>query len=979
MSLSLSVSLLSDFPEVLRCTVHIVKKLDNKIWEGEGDDYPQVVFDSIKDNPAYVQLVENYDPSTNKPWFLYILSDYLVSVWDLSVFEITFAKFVAFMCEELQHVRFKEKRPFVMLVTMKVNVPFSSFLKVLKFFVQILVSLLSHALKTKAFKQYQLMAKVLDIHSDLIAAVALSCDYDKEEWRPSRRMSITLLKMMMAVDVDQVANTIVKLTEMEPTITPETVMSFNPPTHLPIWKKVYANMQTKDAGGLSLMICLAARSSRIDHLVKKVVASRIWNHYKSQNRAPPTEVLYNVDLVVNTVNNSLDAFRDGLLPAVVGVVEDNAANWLLAALREKDMVKELICMMCSPIENVHVAAQTVVGQAFDVDGRPDCFRVLFSKMPGPSFRGLRDYVEKFNLYAVNTIEACSASKALVRCLTDVLEVLGNSPDGLLKDERYVKKNCEASTSFKKDLSKLWVAMTVSISVIFRRTPRWAIHFENKAMLEWMRDALIFARDLLAHRGSFEVALLIASGQDPSLATSRKLSSVGKEIVNDLQDVLLALQNWLRLTDEELLYQAFTLLKAMLQCFRETGVRPSDEALTKLRVFVDANRSQAGRRISILNQASLSELEIALADFEDDEVQIISVSKKPAQVVHKEESPEVVVVPKPNKPVEDLQKGFPKHLKQTKLNLRSKESLALSSTIKKLGKPTDNVIVEIPLSPVKHNFGSRAKFEGSTSAKAAPKSRPVHTDTETSGSSDSDDYEGGEKGLGMLTALQKSPVKKKVKPPVERRPERRQMQIIDDPKLQRGVRNAMQERHRQQDEARRNAMRLKPDITGLHRMILSWDYNHKGPEPPYKGRRPQFLRVPDLFMNHGEYSKIFEPLLMLECWAQLIKSKEEPTLEVYDCTITSRQFVDDWLDLELLLVEGPKKDVRLTPEIDIILLKQAAGDKCIMGKVLAFKNTSHLGLHLSVRCSVRSHESDPGLSMNSRWRLSLVFRSVLNSH
>ena len=100
-------------------------------------------------------------------------------------------------------------------------------------------------------------------------------------------------------------------------------------------------------------------------------------------------------------------------------------------------------------------------------------------------------MESFNVYAVksNTIEACSASKALIRCLTDVLEVLGNSPDGLLKDGRYVKKNCEASTSFKKDLSELWVAMTVSISIIFRRSPRWAIHlknnFKNNEMLEMM--------------------------------------------------------------------------------------------------------------------------------------------------------------------------------------------------------------------------------------------------------------------------------------------------------------------------------------------------------------------------------------------------------------------------------------------------------------------------------------------------------------
>ena len=117
-------------------------------------------------------------------------------------------------------------------------------------------------------------------------------------------------------------------------------------------------------------------------------------------------------------------------------------------------------------------------------------------------------------------------------------------------------------------------------------------------------------------------MLIASGQDPSLASKLLVFSVRKEILSDLQDVLLALQKWLHLTDENLLYQAFMLLKTMLQCFRETGVRPSDEALRRLRVFVDGNKTQEEglQVISILNQANLSDLEIAIADFEFDEVQ-----------------------------------------------------------------------------------------------------------------------------------------------------------------------------------------------------------------------------------------------------------------------------------------------------------------------------------------------------------------------
>ena len=94
---------------------------------------------------------------------------------------------------------------------------------------------------------------------------------------------------------------------------------------------------------------------------------------------------------------------------------------------------------------------------------------------------------------------------------DVLEVLGTSPDGLLLDEAYIKKCNMLQFDLGKEIPKLWQLMTVSISVIFKRTPEWAPYYQSAEMLEWMRDALIFARDLVARRRVFERVALAAAG------------------------------------------------------------------------------------------------------------------------------------------------------------------------------------------------------------------------------------------------------------------------------------------------------------------------------------------------------------------------------------------------------------------------------------------------------------------------------------
>ncbi len=85
------------------------------MWENEDSEFPQVVFDSIKDNPSFMKMVLIIDPaSKERPWFLAGFLDLLASLWEVPSFGEILARLIAFMCGELQHERFKNVRPVVM-------------------------------------------------------------------------------------------------------------------------------------------------------------------------------------------------------------------------------------------------------------------------------------------------------------------------------------------------------------------------------------------------------------------------------------------------------------------------------------------------------------------------------------------------------------------------------------------------------------------------------------------------------------------------------------------------------------------------------------------------------------------------------------------------------------------------------------------------------------------------------------------------
>ena len=722
------------------------------------------------------------------------------------------------------------------------------------------------------------------------------------------------------------------------------------------WSKIFASILPSDSHSTSTMISIAAQFAHLNPLTESAFA-QVLSKQGSKAKVP-----------FNDVNSALTVLRTGYSEVISGYASYNTPAAIEALLRQSGVAKDVTILMLCPSEDLQGAAQTLVGQAFDADGRVECFHAMLRNLTSDALEGIFAFLETFKTYATTVPEACDISKALVRCLTDVIEVLCSSPDSLLLDDEFLRS--DKGAGLRLALPKFWTLMTESISVIFRKTPAWSVYFEAEDMIRWMRDALIFGRDMLAQWRTFESAA-VSSVDYSSFQPGLTLSRIGKKMIDDLQQFLPELTKWLRLTDAELLHQSFALLQSLLDCFKKNGVRPSEIGAQKLTRHIEGSRNKDAKVQTRLDSTRILKLEATLAAFEDDDddddIVFISQSRPSKTAEQKLSTDKSLSVDthaessRRTKAVDTRSSVLPRVPSSQSLPRRH-AGYFTSKDEKKLSKESCMPrMQQIASSSSKHT-----QSKDSRHSSPAAKHPPSSDDSSEEGS-------GRERGLAALGKV--------LRPLQMKKPaERRQTKMLEIPALKD---NSALRRMRERDGARRRALRMKPDISRLHRTILSWAYDHSGPDPPSTDSKAP-VRVPDRFSNYSHFQSVFEPLLFLECWAQILQSKEE-TMEMFESKIMSRQFVDDFVDVVFVILDPLRKGWWLS-ETDIILFRQPGGKQSVMGKVLNFKvnmfGQQHVsqngttGFQHAVQVSARCHfgtKGDFGLQIGTTLQIGKVIR------
>ncbi|KAI0822260.1 SEN1 N terminal-domain-containing protein [Trametes gibbosa] len=909
--------------DVLKCFVIVLRRMGPDAWQDEGPEYAHVVFNSIKDNTSFLDILCNLPaPVLKDDWQLKWIEVYANTVGKLPVFKDILPSVLQFLCEELQHERFKTVRPNAMSIASR-----------------LLVAVLSQQGKESSSRQ-NLAQDLLTVHCNTFVSVAFGRTYTDETWADARKQAGRLIKLALLTDIRRMGSLVTSLAasgDADSGAAPNSLIREQ------IWRNVYDGITGSDSDAISLLLAVISQISHIDDL-KPAAFGDAFKKSKSPGTSQSSLV---------AVNNALLLLRSGFRDVLTRYTDLNRAATAVEFLGRDDVVKHVLTLVFSPAEALQEAAQNLVALAYDVDGRLDCLRALLEHFPEAAFSGLIDVLGTYTHYAKAVPEACSLSQALARCLTDIIEALCTSPSGLLLDPAYVRS---AESTLEDKIPKWWHAMTEALCVIFACTPRWARFFENEEMVLWMRDALIFGRDLLAQRRLLETTALARSQKGG--ASNAKLTETGKKMVGDLQQVLFELTKWLRLTDEELLHQSFALLETLLECFRQTETRPRAETFQRIQRHIeDARKNDPSRMKSRLDSTRLLRLEEAIGSFDEDndEIQIIS-HIKPTKAA------------KASK-VEEVKKEARHIIKATSTKMKAVDKKGITSyfstgdenkstaepSAPRLGPPAAS---SRPFATAGPSKVSRPliKDERALSKTSSSASRPVDSPSSSENEQSDDDEDEGPKGLAALSKLQRTPV---IKQPAERR----SVKMLDMPLGRRGVRFDPVRRPNMND-AQRTALRLKPDVSHLYRTLLAWNYDHPGSEPP--GEKLKLLDVPARFTDYNHFRAVFEPLLLLECWNQLMESKEAPQ-ESYDCKLTNRGYSDQWIDVEISFEGSVSRDWNLS-DTDIVLLTHPGSKRRVLGKAQSYR-TSFVGISATIRFIVQG--CDPGLQIGSVWSLSKV--------
>ena len=257
----------------------------------------------------------------------------------------------------------------------------------------------------------------------------------------------------------------------------------------------------------------------------------------------------------HALNTALKLTRDPFAELVESASVQSDARQLKSLWSLPDVPQAGIMLLLSPAEDIHDPMITLIQQSFsEVDDRGDCFRALLIRHPVSAMDGLILFLDKFVQSASIMPESCSLSKWLVRCFTDILDALcGQSADDepLLQTSSFLQAQA-GGKGMGPRIERLWDRMCAALSTIFKRTPDWAPLYDTPIMVDWMRDALIFGRQITDNFRAFEAAALGQSkGQSSADIISPspvKATRKGSKLIQMLEPVLKDLTSWLRLTE-----------------------------------------------------------------------------------------------------------------------------------------------------------------------------------------------------------------------------------------------------------------------------------------------------------------------------------------------------------------------------------------------------------------------------------------------
>lgn len=621
------------FTGVLAAFRLLLDSLGAHVWAVGDDKYEEVVLHAVLDNPEFEDAFVSMATTSPDQDLLDWLHPFVASVaHSPELFVNSLAIITNTFLDRFQKIRF-DPAPRTVAIQLATT---------------LLGEILVGPTKESRYPHGWGASKVLELHAPFLAQVAFAADYALPLWNDASAVVVAFISRVAEEDSKRLAENIYGLARYGLELKDEearrkadekagsTVVrssSAVPPAPATcfkaLWDRSYDLVRDADARGVGILLKAVSASSHLEKL-----SASTWiikEHIRPQMKA---------------ANDAMEVIRTPLLSHLMSLAHERT-DLLLDFLGLPGVGEHISVLLLSPIPDVHNTAQGLVKQAFDVTSRRECLRSLLFQLPDGTLRGLSRGIKAFIKTAILLPEATGMAKRMVRCLSDVIDVLCAATDGLLRDAAFLARSQDSSLQSK--LLSFWKLMCQALALLFKQTPAWATYFENEQMTEWMRDAVMFGDDLLGSLRPFE---LVISGQSlltSSLASPSKTSNTRSTIIGALNEPLEELIAWLRLNDEDLLSSSFSLVCNMLERFAKSGAQVSPTTVAKIRKMANREKKRqatSGPRSSILRDDQLRELVAALDGADSttsSPAQSLSLSKSPSKSLPKGKGKAVEVI------------------------------------------------------------------------------------------------------------------------------------------------------------------------------------------------------------------------------------------------------------------------------------------------------------------------------------------------
>ena len=601
----------------------------------------------------------------------------------------------------------------------------------------------------------------------------------------------------------------------------------------------------------------------------------------------------------------------------------------------QDTSMPLVSALFSADINTYQAAVELVKNISGVPGRKEAMAHLLGAYLGTTVFGL-----SWTFRRIANMRTFGSVPRMMKTGMEILDVLCDTQTGVLRTRPLETRDSREYHA----ISTYWLYEWQALKTVFKQTEKWSFQVHDKRLMsDVCRDAMQYAEALFEQYDVFANALIATkpthADEIPKTLLESALGSPGA--------TLDAMIRWLRLRDE---YLVDTLIKLVTKLLRRLGDRgmlvasealvymeeiatkstiktmlsgpqkaelvraleayygkpldmPSRKRQSTLKEWTEASSSdRTGTPTPISSRAQSVDYfgDAGIADSDFYELSGKAAEKAKARLLAREQEPKKSslsknIPPKAVKPVakkkDDVSAFLETRRRETAAaEARRREAGALLKGAGAVGAQTKGQGSGL------NGLGVKGKDHSITQSDLM-----VSSESESESEDELDVQLFGTRAkpllhndLGLFKGMMKSGTKHPATGPV-----RKVKQI------------------RSQKDMR---ARLAPDLSDLHKTILSWDFFADNEFPP-NSSKGDYTLVTNTFKTVLDYQKTFQPLLILEGWQSFRSAKEDGNFKPYEVKVSNRLSVDNFVEISTIMSIPDSKELGIG-SADVILLSKA---------------------------------------------------------